>query len=179
MATNTPLQSGSHVDTRDFRIEAVSLISASGTYKEVGAVMPEIQVRQDMYMGFMSGEALVVDGTDLSAQLQIHGGEYLFLHFTVPEQGISLKKAFRVYKVGKRVPMDNAEKYTIYFMSDELFHSYKERISKAYPSSTVSDIAKDIMLNMLHIPPARAFVDPTDDAADLIVPNMRPLEALN
>lgn len=183
MATDTPLlQSGSHVDTRDFRIEAVSLISSSGTYKEVGAVMPEIQVRQDMYMGFMSGEALVIDGTDLSAQLQIHGGEYLFLHFTVPEQNISLKKAFRVYKVGKRVPMDNAEKYTIYFMSDELFLSYKDRISKAYPSSTLSDIAKDIMINELDIPASKAFIDPTDDAAaqdDLIVPNMRPLEALN
>jgi hypothetical protein len=53
------------------------------------------------------------------------------------------------------------------------------KISKAYKSTTISDVATDIMKNYLDIPADRIIVDPTTDPVDLIIPNFRPTEALN
>ena len=180
MATdNTNLNADTHVDTRDFRIESCTLIGSDGQGVDIRAMIPELQVRQDMYMGFMSGELLVKDGIDLLAKLQIHGGEYLFLHYKVPEQAIELKKAFRIYKVGKRVPEENAQKYTLYFVSDELFNSEKNLVSKAYQDMALSDMAADILTTHLKVPTQKLFIDSTEEPDTLIIPRMRPLEALN
>ena len=177
--TATPLASDAQVDTRDFRILSCTLIGSNGQAMEIGAMVPEIQVRQDMYMGFMSGELMVNDGIDLLAQLQVHGGEYIFLHLQLPEQEIEIKKAFRIYKIGKRTPQENAQKYTVYFMSDELYTSSMNKISKAYPNTSLSDIAKDIIVNTLMVPESKVFIEPSTTPDSLIIPSMRPLEALN
>lgn len=177
--TTTPLASDEHLDSRDFRAIAVTLIAANGDAHEIGAMVSEIQIRQDMYLGFMTGEMLVTDGRDLLAITGAHGGEYIYLHFSVPEQRIELKKAFRIYKIGKRAPTDSTQKYIIYFMSDEMFTSHTKKISKAYTDSTVSTIALDIMRNYLDIPTNKIFMDQTSDPTSVIIPNWRPLEALN
>jgi hypothetical protein len=178
MATEQ-LPSESHVDTRDFRIESCTLIGSNGKSVDIRAMIPELQVRQDMFMGFMSGELLLKDGIDLLAQLQIHGGEYLFLHFKVPEQDIELRKAFRIYKVGKRVPEENAQKYTLYFVSDELFRSETLKMSKAYQNMTLTDMAADVIVTYLDVPKSKLYIDPSSTPDSLVIPISRPLEVLN
>lgn len=177
--TALPAASDTHVDTRDFRLVSCSIIASDGTSTEVGPSVTEVMVRQDLYLGFMSGELLFTDGNDMIARLGIHGGEYMYLHFRVPEQDIELKKAFRIYKIGNRTPTDSQQKYIIYFMSDEMFISSTTKISRAYNNTTVSTIAKDVMENYLEIDPSRIFVDQTSAAVSYIIPNLRPAEALN
>lgn len=179
MATDTPTTNDAHVDTRDFRIVSVSIVASDGTQTEVAPAVSEVQVRQNMYLGFMSGELLITDGNDLVSRLGLHGGEYMFLHFTVPEQDIVLKKAFRIYKVSDRAPADASQKYKILFVSDELFLSHTKKISRAYQNTTISDIARDIITNDLGVPTNRQFIDPTSAPISLIVPYWRPVEALN
>jgi hypothetical protein len=177
--TAKPMRSDAHVDARDFRVHSISLIAADGTAREIVALVNEVQIRQDMYLGFMAGEMLVTDGLDMIAQSKAHGGEYIYLHFEVPEQKITLKKAFRIYKIGKRSPSDSSQKYVIYFMSDELFTSHTKKISKAYKDDTVSNMALDIMKSYLKIPEKRIFIDQTTEKTSYVIPNWRPLEALN
>ena len=181
MATDntTKITQDQHVDTRDFRCISCSIIASDGTSTEVKSSVAEVMVRQDMFLGLMSGELLLTDGNDLIARMGIHGGEYMFLHFTVPEQDIELKKAFRIYKVGDRAPSDSSQKYTIKFVSDEMFISNTKRISKGYPSTTVADMARDILLNWLDVPQKKVFVDATAGSSSTIIPNLRPIEALN
>jgi hypothetical protein len=133
-----------------------------------------------MYLGFMSGEMLVVDGIDLHSRSAMHGNEYIFLHLTEPDQNVSIKKAFRIYKLGNRFPITSGgQRYVIYFASVELFESSQKKISKAYKSSTVSDVAKDIIKNYLMVDDERIIVDETTDSQDIIVPFLHPAEALN
>jgi hypothetical protein len=177
--TQQPLNDSGHVDTRDFRAKTITLINSSGGAKDITTMIAEVQVRQDLYLGFMSGELLITDGVDLHSQMSMHGGEYIFIHLTVPEQSIEIRKAFRVYKVGNRKPLDNAQQYSIYFVSDELFKSYTTKINQAYTNMTISGIALEIMKTHLKIPTDKIFVDPTTGSTSVIIPNWRPLEALN
>lgn len=177
--TAKPLPADGHVDTRDFRLHSAALIGANGDAHEIGGLVAEIQIRQDMYLGVMSGEMMVTDGRDLLAMVNAHGGEYIFLHIEVPEQKIFIKKAFRIYKIANRKPSDSTQTYTVNFVSDELFSSHTMKISKAYVNSTVSAIARDIMVNYLKIPQKRIFIDQTTQPTSVIIPNWRPIEALN
>lgn len=179
--TAKPLSPDKHVDTRDFRIEALMLISASGTHMDIRSMVPEIQIRQDMFLGFMSGELLVVDGIDLLSQLSVHGGEFVYVHIKMPEQAIELKKAFRVYKVGERVRFqENSQRYTLFVVSNELYESNAmPRLSKAYQNMTLTAMAEDVMFNVLKLPKNKVFVDSSSPPDTLIVPYMTPLECLN
>lgn len=173
------LKSDGNVDSRDFRVISVSIIASDSTQIEVGSMVAEVQIRQDMYLGFMSGELYITDGNDLISRMGIHGGEYMFLHFSVPEQKLELKKAFRIYKITNRKPSDASQKYNILFVSDELFTSHTKKISKAYKDMTISGIAQEIMVNELGLPPNKIFIDETSSPVSLIIPQWRPVEALN
>lgn len=184
MATDTsssqPISNDEFVDATDFRSKSIVLISADNQSRDITNLVIEIQVRQDMFLGFMSGEMLVSDGVDLHTLASLHGNEYLFLHLTEPDQEISVKKAFRIYKLGNRFPIPSGgQRYVIYFASPELFESNQKKISKAYMSATISEVAKDIIKNYLMVDDNRIRVDETLDSFDLIIPQKKPAEALN
>jgi hypothetical protein len=168
-----------HVDARDFRVISVSIVASDGTQQEVAPSVAEVQVRQDMFLSFMSGELLITDGNDLVSRLGLHGGEYMFLHFEVPEQDIVLKKAFRIYKIVDRNPKDAQQKFKILFVSDELYNSHSIKVSKAYTNTTISEIALDLLKNVLKIPENRIFIDKTTGSTSVIVPYWNPVETLN
>lgn len=178
--SSAPISTDQYVDSVDFRTRAVQLIACDGSTRDITNLTLEIQVRQDMFLGFMSGEMLVTDGIDMHSSAALHGNEYIFLHLQEPNQDISIKKAFRIYKVGSRFPIPSGgQRYMIYFASPEMFESSQKLISKAYPSTTVADIAVDIIKNHLKVEDARITVDATTDAFDYVLPSLRPAEALN
>jgi hypothetical protein len=185
MATNNPTDSApisgdQYVDSVDFRVRSITHISADGRSRDITNLTLEIQIRQDLFLGFMSGEMLVADGIDLHSRSAMHGNEYIFLHLTEPEQSVSIRKAFRIYKLANRHPTTSGgQRYVIYFASPEMFTSNQKKISRAYKSSTVSEVAQDIMVNYLDIDSNRIRVDDSLDASDIIVPSKRPAEALN
>jgi len=179
-SNQAPISTDEHVDSRDFRIIGIDLIGADGVFRDISKLVIELQVRQDMYLGFMSGEAIINDGSDMHSQAALHGNEYIYIHITEPEQQISINKAFRVYKVGDRSSaQNNSQRYTIYFVSDEMMTAHLSKISKAYKANTISDIPSDIMKTYLNIPTDHIIIDPTTSPVDVIIPNFRPTEALN
>jgi len=177
---STPISADQSVDTRDFRIGEITLIGSDGVAHEISPLVAELQIRQDIYLGFMSGEMLITDGVDMHSQIAFHGEEYVYIDIREPEQELAIKKAFRVYKVSTRTPIqNNYQRYIVYFVSDELVSSSTSKVSKAYKGSKVSSIALDILQNYLHVPDTQILYDETSVPVDLIVPNLRPHDALN
>jgi hypothetical protein len=177
--TARPLPTDEYVDSRDFRIQSISLIASNGDTRDISSMVMEIQVRQDMHLGFMSGELMLTDGIDLFSMSGMHGNEYILLHLIEPQQTISINKAFRVYKVGNRVPIQtNSQRFTVYFMSDEMFDATTQKVSKAYKGSKVSDVVQDILTTKLKIDPSRIIIDPTGEPVDIMIPNKNVLESL-
>jgi hypothetical protein len=178
--TTQPLPTNKQVDSRDFRVESISLISSQGVTVDITAMVMELQLRQDIYLGFMSAEIMIQDAIGLYSDVKFHGNEYVYFQIREPEQKLLIKKAFRVYKISNRDNIQNsAQRYIIYLVSDEMVLSQNSRISKAYKNQPISSIVKDVLKTYLKIPDKRIKVDETTIPFDIVIPNKRPLEALN
>jgi hypothetical protein len=171
------------LDTRDFRIGSISLISSAGISVDISNMVAEIQIHQDIYLGFMSGMLVMVDGVDLHSTMVLHGGEFLYVSIKEPttRDKIKISKTFRVYKISDRVPINNSsQRYMLYFISDEYVLASSKIVSKAYKNTRISDIAKDIMSSYMKISSDKMKkIDETTAPVDLvIIPNLHPHEAI-
>lgn len=166
-------------DFRQFDIQSIALIAMDGSAIDIRGLVTEIILRQDISVGYMSGEMLLSDATDLPYNYSITGGEYLHLNLTSPSNDKTVNKAFRIFKVSERRPAktNNSQQYRIHFVSEEMYLSNLLRVTKAYRGTTLSTVAKDIMTTYLKA--SKYTIDETDISQDLIIPNKRPTEAIN
>lgn len=181
MDDNKILPQDKHVDSRDYRVVGISFIGSTGVAQDISNLCIELQVRQDMFLGFMNGEVLINDAIDIHTQFAMHGNEYLLIHITEPGKSVAINKAFRIYKISDRVQAQSgsSQRYVLYFVSDELLQSQTMKISKGYKDTTVTDIVNDILQNYLKLPMNRLILDSTNKPVSVIIPNYRPLEAIN
>jgi hypothetical protein len=181
MADTRILPQDKHVDSRDFRIVGITFINAMGVSQDISKLCIELQVRQDMFLGFMNGEVLINDAIDIHTQFAMHGNEYLLIHIQEPGKTLAINKAFRIYKISDRVQAQtgSSQRYILYFVSDELLQSQTMKISKGYQNTTVSDMVADILQNYLQIPSNQIILDRTGTPVSVVIPNYRPVEAIN
>ena len=174
----TRLPQDQALDFREFRAESISLIGGGGDMIDISRLVLEITLRQDIFTNYINGECLVSDGVDLMNLQGIHGSEFLYLHLKEPGSTYKIKKAFRIYKIsGREAAKNNSQVYTLHFVSDEMVASSTKRISRAYSDRTISDIVKDILSKELAV--TNTIVDDTDTGTNLVIPSLRPTEALN
>lgn len=180
MTSETTISSDGVLDLREFHAGTLAIVTSDGGLLDIRAIVLEVEIRQDMYLGYMNGTIAVVDGTDLISQHNIHGGEYVFVNFRDPLTKRDLIKTFRIYKIsGRSLLNNNNQKYLIHIVSEEMFNSNTKRISKAYKGARISDIASDVMINYMNIPESKVNIDPTTEPVDLILPSIRPTECMN
>lgn len=166
------------LDFREFQVTGISLIGKDGTAREIRYLVQELILRQDVLVGYMHGEMMVLDATDTHYHLDVTGGEYVWIHLTSPFSNHKIAKAFRIFKVSNRTNTKNdAQQYTIHLVSQEMYLSNVLRIRRAYTGSSISTVAEDIIKNWLNC--NRYIIDKTDQSHDIIIPNWRPTEALN
>lgn len=181
MDDNKILPSDKHIDSRDYRVTSITFINAMGVAQDISNLVLELQVRQDMFLGFMNGEMLINDAIDIHTQFAMHGNEYVLIHIIEPGKTVAINKAFRVYKISDRVQAQSGstQRYILYFVSDELLQSQTMKISKGYSNTTVTDMVSDILQNYLRIPANRLILDQTTEPVSVVIPNYRPVEAIN
>ena len=166
------------ITSRDFHIDNVNLIGSDGVSVEISALVMEIVLRQDIFLNYMSGEIMVVDALDLINELELHGSEYISLDITEPGKDRKIKKAFRIFKVSNReINSNNSQMYTLHLVSDEMVTSNRKRVSKAYKGTVISNMVKDIATKYIGITDLQ--YDETGNQMDIIIPSMRPTEAIN
>lgn len=163
---------------RDFRLNAIQLIDSAGVAVDISALVIELTLRQDIFANYMSGEMVVMDGIGMLTNRGVHGTEYLFIDIHEPgRKNITIKKAFRLFKVDHREAIGNNQRYIMSFVSDEMVHSNLKRISKAYKKTTISKIVQDIMINYMGI--SRYKIEKTSEQVDIVIPSWRPTETIN
>lgn len=166
------------ITSRDFHIDVVNLIGSDGVSVEISALIMEIVLRQDIFLNYMSGEIMVVDALDLINELELHGSEYISLDITEPGKDLKINKTFRIFKVsGREINSNNSQMYTLHIVSDEMITSNRKRVSKAYTGTTVSNMVKDIATKYIGI--TDLVYDETGKQMNIIIPSMRPTEAIN
>jgi hypothetical protein len=165
--------------TRDYRVTGINLINAEGVSIEISNLVVDLQLRQDLFVGFMSGEMLVADGIGLFNSAAMRGSEYLGINLLQPgKTNAEIKRVFRIHKVSKRASSNAgiAQSYIVHFLADEMVQSNLINVSKAYKKTTISRIVEDITLNYMSL--KNVDIENTTQQVDVIIPSWRPTKAL-
>ena len=167
--------------SQNYSLDKCVIVTSLGQPIDFTNLFQEFNYYEDIFGAFVSGDITINDSLGLLSQMGFNGHEYLMLEFSQPNlaECQSLSRSFRIYKVSNRqLTRDQNETYTLHFCSEETVLSEQYRISKSYKSKLVSDMVTDIMANYLK-KPVILNIEPTKGLRDIIIPNMKPLEALN
>lgn len=181
----------------DLEIKKCDIISAEGKISIKDAVV-EINYFEDMFINCSSGKLTINDSMGLQNKFSWTGNEYLELELAKPgTEGIDyilpLKDKFRIYtNSGRHLTKDDNENLIVNFCSEELFLSEKIKISKSYKNKRIDEIVKDICKSFLGIQvddvkdengkvikPSKLQLEKTLGTYHIVIPKLKPLEAIN
>lgn len=132
----------------DVKIDDCTLTSiASGNKLNVINQVIKIQVFEDLFSPFISGNLIIKESLDILNELPITGQEWLDLHIRTPslEEDVDIKGRFFVYKISDREYV--AERnvvYKLHFISEHALKDASTIISKGF-KGRISDIAKEVL----------------------------------
>lgn len=169
-------------ETTQFNLSSVALINSAGKYRDIKFQVHDLNIYQDIFNSTISGELLILDSLNLPTTFDMHGNEYLYIRFSTPGKA-EFERIFRIYKISEYgLKTLNSIEYTIYFCSEEFILNQQRRISKSYKNVKTSDIVRDILKNQLKVSDDRmktTIIEETKGMQNLIIPNMKPFEAIN
>jgi hypothetical protein len=178
----------------DYNLETVNIISyrkndEEGTLYEynIKPIVVTIELTEDIFSGFMSGNIIVKDAQDIRSVLPITGLEKLELAFNTP--GMTGVRAlrdeghpFHIYKIeGVQVDPTNprAQFYNLYFCSKEMFYNSFNRMSQAYAGPIEYGVEK-ILRDVNGLNSKKPFLyEPTKTNTKFVIPNLKPINAIN
>lgn len=177
----------------DFKISAKIIYADGNEGLELRPSITELSYYEDLFGNGCSGQLILSDSSNYGHEMSLCGDEFLKLQLYNTKDSSDekkwLKKYFRIYKMGDRnLSKDANENYTLNFASEEIFLSEQYRVSKAY-KARISQIVLDIAKNYLKIKPSELGYDPNSKTNNnvlptlgdkhIIIPNLKPLEAIN
>lgn len=181
MSTNTPQDSAGLINSSDYKLNTLNIITSDGKIVDVSGLMVELNLYEDIFSPVMTGSLVLGDALDLISSYGIHGNEFIVLSIDKPSLNNPVKKTFRTYKISDRsLGTNGLQNYTIYFCSEELFLSTQNLVSKSYKGLGISRMVKDLLLNKLKVPSSKINqIEDTSGVFDIIIPRMSALEAVS
>ena len=164
-----------------FKVNELVIVTKAGRI-DITKIYEEINIFDSLLVPVINGTILIKDAIGLSGKLLFDGSESILIDITKDENSeiANLKKAFRIYRQSDRVnDSQNSELYVLHFVADELMYSDQQRINQGY-EMTYAEVVEKILLNYLKVPAnnLRGIYDKTSGIKKIVVPNLRPLEAI-
>ena len=125
----------------DVSIDKVLITTSRGFYQDVTAQVINMQIFEDIFSPFMSGNIVLRESLDLVNLFPFIGEEFLDLEITTPTipHG-KIKQRFHIYKLTDRQLLgDRLVAYQLHFMSIESVVDLNKKISKVY-SGKISEL---------------------------------------
>jgi hypothetical protein len=164
-----------------FSIEDLSIVHLSGSQSRtinIRNLIERLEITENIISPVVMGSLLIIDTFSLAKILRT-GSCFVSLSLSrTGREDFVLRRNFRIYKQEKRkANSPNSELYVLYFCSEELILSEQTRVSRGY-TDTYTDIAYSILRNYLGIPENKCIVSDTDGVKNVVIPSLRPLDAL-
>lgn len=168
-------------ESTQFKVNELIIVTKNDRL-DVTSMFEELNIYDSLFMSVMSGRLLLKDSIGLSSKLLYDGSETLLIDIVKdPNSDVGrFKKSFRIYKQYDRTNNNmTSEMYTLAFVSDELVFSDQKRVNQAY-ENTYTEIVKKILSDYLQIPSNQSggIYDETVGVRKIVVPNLRPLDAI-
>lgn len=167
-------------NAEDYKLTSCVITSSSGQSLEFMDIVIEFNYYEDLFSNCITGNLLISDSMGYIDILQLQGYEFLSLVLDKPGYNQPIEKQFRISSITHRtMTKQTNENYIINFCSEELLLNEQYRVSKSYNNILVSDIVIDIALNRLKVPANKLVVDKTIGLRDIVLPNFKPIQAIN
>jgi hypothetical protein len=166
--------------TQDISLTSCMITGSSGQKLDFKNLVVEFNYFEDLFGCGISGILMINDSMGYINILQLQGSEVLTIKLDKPGLELPIYGNYRIYTVSDRKQTNHTnQNYLLKFCSEELFLNEQYRFSKAYSKMTISDMISDIALNQMRIPQDKLYLDSTSGIRDIVVPNMKPLQAIN
>ena len=180
----------------DVLVEDLYLISSTGTYIFILDYLVELNIYEDIYSNFMSGQILLSDSANLIKNLPIVGEEYLVVKITTPSFPASIQKTFRIFSITNRnlISDTGTQTYVLHFCSNEAFNDSVSSLFKPF-SGKIDEIIQElytdyIETNRNYIVTLNGLVEdstktplvilnPTENNAKFVSPGWSPFQCIN
>lgn len=165
-----------------FLVKEIIIVTKKGLI-DITNLYEEINLYDSIFMPVSSGNILIKDAVSLARGLMFDGSDVLLLeiHKSENSEVIKYKKSFRIYSQSNRRNSGlNSEIYSLNFVSDEMIYSDQQRVNQSYDGFLYSEIADKILLDYLNVSEKdkKGTFDKTIGIKKLVIPNLRPLEAI-
>jgi len=181
MSTSTASDTQGLLNTTDYQLNTLVIVTSDGAYNDVSQLMVELNIYEDIWSPAMSGMMVMGDALDMISSNKMHGNEFLLISVDKPGLNKPIVKTFRIYKIGERSLGSNGlQNYKLYFCSEEFYLSAQMLVSKSYKGLTVDKMVEDLLLRKLKVAPSKiAAIESTGGNHDYIIPRMQPLQAIS
>ena len=162
-----------------FVIKDLKIVSKVGEI-DISGIFEEINIFDSIFNPCITGNILIKDSIGLSHILSFDGSEILKLDIGKDEDSVKMKRAFRIYKQSDRKNLNQtSEVYVLHFVSDEFIFSEQQKVNQSY-TKTYSDVAINLLTEYLNVPINLLYGDFQNSIGikDIVVPNLKPIEAL-
>ena len=168
------------VTSQDISIGSCLITGSSGQQMDFKNLIVEFNYFEDIFANGISGVLLISDSMGYINILQLQGSEVLSISIDKPGLNLPLTGNYRIYTISDRKQTNSTnQNYLIKFCSEELFLNEQYRVSKSYTKVAISEIVTDLTTNHLKIPKKLLTIDTTTGLRDIVIPNFKPIQAIN
>lgn len=136
----------------DVNIDKIEIVSSNGFIQNVTNQIIAIEIFEDLYSPFMSGNVVVKDSLDLANLFPFVGEEFINISIRTPsfeDKDKIFNAQFYIFKMTNRELMgDRNVVYQLHFISPESVVDLNKKLSKVYEGK-ISDIAKVLISDKL------------------------------
>ena len=180
----------------DYNLNGIILQAHDGTGGRFGEggvdIMPmvqELNIYEAITQTAVYGTLVIVDSTNLIANLPIQGTERLFFKLSTPgtskvehivDASEETGHPFYVYKVSnKQQAKQGTLVYTIHFASREFMRNIRTKVSQAY-SGNLSSMVQQIMADKQGLDSRKTlYFEETKNQDKIVMPNIPPFKAIS
>lgn len=151
----------------DVNIDDVIIISRTGVEFDIKNLVAEINIFEDMFSTFMTGNIVISDGNDLINSIPLVGEELIRLRIGTPsfDDDDEIYKTFKIYAITDKAAIfsDRTQAYTLHFMSQEGFIDSVVRVNGTF-TGNVNDVVSNLYDKFLKM--ARNTIDGVESRND-------------
>jgi hypothetical protein len=156
---------------------------------DIKKMMVELNVYESIFKNALTGSIVITDAQNLIAKLEINGTERISFRLSTPgaldnrnkiDASIETGHPFYVYKItDRRQIAPGTNLYTLHFASREFIRNLRTKVSQTYRGDVASQVIKILMDKNYLDSRKEISYEPTGNLNDVVIPNMRPFDAIN
>ena len=177
----------------DFKIEEILLIAYNGAEYKLDLVKIQLNIYEDIFNNFISGNIELYDANDLPNFMPMMGEERLKIIFTRPDivKGAPVENPdakdklpdyemeFRIVKMSDRRRVDErVQQYVLHFISEEVIKNLKVKMRRSFIGKPYSEMV-EIVYDEKIKEKKDLVVEETEFDHDFVASNISPFQMFN